>query len=202
MIDHNMEKVNYWYGDFNVHNPGWICSTCEADAGGVMAEEMCQLFGLNQLIDFPTRGNNTLDLVMTQHSGSAVARVNAGTSDHITIDITLELQDTVPNSPVQKPTLLWQYAPWNHIRGAIKRELKHWGDDDSMSVDEAEASLDGILISVIEKYVNKSQPKKPGPIVWWNRSCQDAYKAKQRLFPTRLSKSVRYCCKSFQDCSK
>ena len=106
-----------------------------------------------------------------------------GTSDHITIDITLELQDTVPDSLVQKPTLLWQYVPWNHIRGAIKRELKHWGDDDSMSVVEAEASLDGILISVIEKHVKKSQPKRPGPIVWWKKAVKMHTKRNKGDFP-------------------
>ena len=82
---------------------------------------------------------------MTQHTGSAVARVGVGTSDHITIDITLELQDTIPESPTKKSTLLWQHAPWHHIRGAVKRQLKGWDDGDSMSVDEAEASLDTIF---------------------------------------------------------
>ena len=190
MLDHPMEKVNF-FGDFNVHNPGWICSTSDADNGGLMAEKMCQMFGLNQLIDFPTRDSNTLDLVMTQHSGSARSRVGVGTSDHVSIDITLELNSEVPQSPAHKPTLLWKYAPWNHIRGAVKKGLKDW-DPRLLSVDEAEESLDEILCGVIRKYVKTSKPKKPGPVIWWNSKCQEAYVAKLKLFPRRFEDCINY----------
>ena len=190
MLDHPVEKVNF-FGDFNVHNPGWICSTSDADTGGMMAENMCQMFGLNQLIDFPTRDSNTLDLVMTQHSGSAISRAGLGTTDHVSIDITLDLCSTIPQSPAHKPTLLWKHAAWDHIRGAVKKQLKDW-DPSSLSVDEAVESLDKILCGIIQTFVKLSKPKKPGPVVWWNASCQAAYTAKIQLFPKRFEDSVNY----------
>ena len=69
-------------GDFNVHSPDWICSTCDADKGGVMAQEICELFGLQKIVDFPTRGDNTLDLVMATNAGEAIPKPGRGTSDH------------------------------------------------------------------------------------------------------------------------
>ena len=145
---------SFFYSDFNVHNPDWICSTGDKDAGGIHAEEMCEMFGLNQLIDFPTRGENTLDPVMTIRDRVAIEQPGAGTSDHIAIAITLELDSAVPSPPVHKPTFLWQYAPWLHIRGAIKRELATWNPNDCESVDAAEIDLDDKLFSIIKTYMS------------------------------------------------
>ena len=115
-LDNPFKAVSY-FGDFNVHNPDWICSVGDLDAGGRAAEEMCQISGMQQLIDFPTRGGNTLDLVMTTHTGYAKAMPGAGTSDHILISVVLDLSTALPEAPEFRPTLLWQYAPWPHIRG-------------------------------------------------------------------------------------
>jgi hypothetical protein len=89
-MDDPYRNVSY-IGDFNVHNSDWICSTGDKDAGGIQAEEMCEMFGLNQLIGLSTCGENTLDLAMTIHDGVAIEQPGAGTSDHIAIAITLEL---------------------------------------------------------------------------------------------------------------
>lgn len=104
----------------------------------------------------------------------------------------MELNSTVPKSPVHKPTLLWQHAPWSHIKGAVTRGSKDWDSDNSLSVDEAKKSLDEILGGVITKYVKVSKPKRPGPVVWWNDSCQEAYDDKLKLFGVRFEKPVRY----------
>ena len=190
-LDHPYKSISY-FGDFNVHNPDWICSVGDKDTGGALAEEMCEMFGMNQLIDFPTRGSNTLDLVMTTLTGSATERPGAGTSDHISIDITLELQSVVPIQPDLKPTLLWQHAPWDHIKGAVKRETKSWEASEYTTLDEAVYDLDSRLCTIINKYVKLSKPKKPGPTVWWDQNCQDAYNAKIQLFGVRLDKPNRY----------
>jgi hypothetical protein len=190
-LDHPYKSVSF-LGDFNVHNPDWICSLGDKDTGGEMAEEMCEMFGMKQLIDFPTRGENTLDLFMSTRAGSASARPGAGTSDHISINITLELHAPVPDSPIHKPTFMWQHAPWSHIRGAITRDLSNWDSNDYDSLDDAELDLDSRLFAIISKYVKLSKPKKPSPVVWWNENCQTAYKAKLKLFNVRFEKPVSY----------
>ena len=150
------------------------------------------MLGFNQLIDFPTRGSNTLDLMMTPHKGTAVPSPGAGTSDHISINITLEIQATLPPIPKHKPTRLWQYAPWSHIKGEVKRKTRDWDPHALESTDNAEADLDNILLKIIDRHVKWSKPKDRGPIVWWNDQCEKAYKIKQGLFSRRSIKPVRY----------
>lgn len=103
------------------------------------------------------------------------------------------MNSAIQESPDHKPTLLWQHAPWDHIRGAVKRDLVDFDKRNvNLSVDEAEQSLDDILCGIIKKYVKQSKPKRPGPVIWWNSSCQDAYHDKIKLFPMRFSKRDRY----------
>jgi len=106
----------------------------------------------------------------------------------------LDLDTAVPSPPEHKPTFLWQYAPWPYIRGAIKRELATWNPNDSDSVDHdaAEVDLDDKLFSIIKKYVNLSKPEKPGPTIWWDDRCQEAYAAELKLFAIRFDKPNRY----------
>ena len=87
----------------------------------------------------------------------------------------------------------WNKVQWDHVRGAVKRKLKDWdtarfGKD----VDTAESNFDQILQDIIEEYVPKKRPAKPGPAPWWNYKCQNAYEWKQETFRDRLERPDRY----------
>ena len=51
-------------GDFNVHNHSWLGSS-KTTRAGEFAEDMCVMHGLHQHVPEPTRGSNTLDLVLS-----------------------------------------------------------------------------------------------------------------------------------------
>ena len=51
-------------GDFNVHNREWLCSTKTTIAGEAM-EEFCASHHLTQPVTHPTRGDNTLHLIIS-----------------------------------------------------------------------------------------------------------------------------------------
>ena len=110
-FDHPLEDVSY-FGDFNVHNTNWISST-HTDQGGEDAFDMCEMFGLSQLVSFPSRDDtvNTLDLIMTTMAGDAYALSNLGTGDHVSILTTLKLTDAIPHSPKRSSVYLWNKAP-------------------------------------------------------------------------------------------
>ena len=57
------DRPKIFVGDFNIHNPDWVCSTSKTDKAGLVAQEFCEMYGFNQLVDFPTREGNTLDLI-------------------------------------------------------------------------------------------------------------------------------------------
>ena len=90
---------------------------------------------------------------------------------------------------------LWHAAPWYHICGELKRNLKGWDPNSFKTVDDAEQDLDAILSAAILKHVKKVRPSKPKPAPWWNESCQSVYTQKCKLFSRRmddLSSCVNY----------
>jgi hypothetical protein len=157
-----------------------------------MAQEMCELFELQQTVNFPTRGDNTLDLVMAADGGTAVPKPGLGTSDHISIDVFLNVGKQVPSSPVHIPSRVYSTAPWVHIKADVKRALVDWDPKSYGDVDGAESALDVILYEVIDKHVKWSNPRPKLPAPWWNEACQDAYIIKCKLFPQRLERKSRY----------
>ena len=76
-------------GDFNVHESTWLHSSHTSSAGTATLD-FCESRGLHQLVNFPTRLNaiKFLDLVLTEHPGSAQALLNLNTSDHVTVLVT------------------------------------------------------------------------------------------------------------------
>jgi hypothetical protein len=97
-LDNPMRSITF-LGDFNCHNPDWLTSRSLLNKGGERVEEFCEMFGFFQMIDFPTRQGNTLDLVMTRCAGLAQERLVLGTSDHVSIELELETEKLVPITP-------------------------------------------------------------------------------------------------------
>ena len=190
-LDNPMRSITF-LGDFNCHNPDWLTSRSPLNKGGERVEEFCEMFGFSQMIDFPTRQGNTLDLVMTRCAGLGQERPGLGTSDHVSIELELETEKLVPITLVRKPTLMWEHAPWQHIRGALRREVNHWDPRVYKDDDDAEMALDRIFQKIIKKYVKFSKPKKPGPVIWWNADCPHAYDRKVKVFAKRAQSPINY----------
>ena len=190
-------------GDFNIHNEGWLHSVSGTDAAGELMEEFVQLNGFNQFVDFPTRDANTLDLIISDLDGSAVAAAHLGTSDHVSIKFEIQVEAAVPEDESRVLTRSWRKAPWAHIRGEIKRVTRGWAPKAVHSVSEAEAELDAILWGVVERHVKFRAPTQPRVCPWWNRDCQLVYKQKLQAFTTRRERPAHYCnikkrCKKVQ----
>ena len=56
-------------GDLNIHESSWLYSTHKSSAGTATLD-FCESRNLQQLIDFPTRRNAVLDLILSEHPGS------------------------------------------------------------------------------------------------------------------------------------
>ena len=55
-------------GDFNVHESSWLHSTHTSSAGTATLD-FCESRNLLQLVDFPTRRDAILDLILSEHPG-------------------------------------------------------------------------------------------------------------------------------------
>ena len=162
--------------DFNVHNQSWLNSKC-TDADGVEAEEMCDMFGLSQLVHFPTRGKNTLDLVMSSTPGSATPVEPMGSSDHKPVRIVLQVGSQPPPTPRVQSVYDWASAPWSHMNGALKWDPRKFG-----STNQAEAALNRIFKSVLDRCVRLKKVGAKLPAPWWNYTCAKELRYKCRMF--------------------
>ena len=113
-------------GDMNVHNAEWLQHSSGTDIAGTRAQEFAEMLGLEQLVQFPTRGENTLDLVLSDIGGVAQAAPPFGTSDHDSMYISFGTEESLPSTPVRSAVRNWHNAPWSHINGAVKRALSGW----------------------------------------------------------------------------
>ena len=191
MLKHPGKKMIIM-GDLNCHHKEWLCSAVPTDYAGVVTKEFCETFGLFQYVDFPTRGPNTLDLIMSLSPGAAEALPNLGTSDHVSIKFRCDIDKELTQEPQATAVYDWHSAPWNHIRGALKRALDTWNDCDYDHPDEAEAQLVHYIQPVINDYVKKVVPKTYNPAPWWNWDCKKALKYKLKAFKTRDEFPDRY----------
>ena len=136
---------------------------------------------------------------MSPFDDSASAVANLGTSDHVSVRFTMHVTTLLEKQPAVLPVRDWAHAPWNHIRGAVKRALSYWDPSGCSSVDVAVDSLNYSLMCILDRYVpNATMPGLPGPSPWWNYRRMKALKFKQKAFearvefPDKYKKAVRF----------
>ena len=77
-------------GDFNGHNRKWLKSE-KNNQLGLKLEEFCQMSGLKNVVEQPTREEAFLDLILTPSEGKVHILPKLGSSDHRTIYAELDL---------------------------------------------------------------------------------------------------------------
>jgi len=102
ILDHPQSRFVIM-GDPNVHHAEWLHSSVPTDKAGVAAYEFCKTFGLHQYINFPTRGDSTLDPIISSFPGSATQLPNLGSSDHVSIKFHAKIVDAIQGTPKQQP---------------------------------------------------------------------------------------------------
>ena len=80
------------------------------------------------------------------------------------------------------PSRDWERAPWNHVRGAIRKYLQDWDPYNFYSPDDAQTNLNEWFDAVIERYVPLKSSKLIAPAPWWNYHCEKAFKLKSKTF--------------------
>ena len=78
---------------------------------------------------------------MSTFEGSATALPNLGTSDHVSIKFQSKVATELPETPKATKVLNWHSAPWNHIKGELRRALVTWNECSFSNPDDAEQAL-------------------------------------------------------------
>ncbi|XP_072016713.1 uncharacterized protein [Amphiura filiformis] len=112
--------------------------------------------GLEQLVDFPTRGDNTLDIVITNRP-SLVNRCEGmpGLSDHDIVYVDLNIQAS-RSKPVKRKIFLWKRADLDAIHSATKT----WAD--SFVSRYSTSTPVEILATEVEDQLEKILNDEPG----------------------------------------
>ena len=94
-----------------------------------MLLDISSTFGFTQFVDSPTRGNNILDLFLTNRPGLIhEVNVSSGISDHELIIIKSPLAATLTES--QTHTIFsWQYADWQVLNESLHLFSNHFVSD-------------------------------------------------------------------------
>ena len=90
------------------------------DYAGVRAQEFGEMFGYSQVVGFPTRKANTLDLIYSKVDCIITPSMKIGSSDHISISAKFAAIDEVPSNCQQLQSVSRYYVgTWHH--GIISR---------------------------------------------------------------------------------
>ena len=100
--------------------------------------------------------------------------------------------EDLPATPRATEVLNWHSAPWNHIRGEVKRALIKWNENEHTNPDDAEQDLTKLMAPILTKHVPKTLPMKTCSAPWWNLDCQKSFKLKMKTFKTRLEFPEKY----------
>ena len=168
-------------GDFNIHNKSWLGST-KTTRVGEFAEEVCASHGVSQHVSMPTRGNNPLDLILTDFPEGVSTRVMPplGLSDHAVViaDVNLRMFRETRTTRV-----VWRYAKADWSR------LKHYynsTDWTSLMVkdpDEACQRITEHILAGMSQFIPSMKlTTRPNDPIWWTPECTLAVKSKEKAW--------------------
>eukprot|EP00117_Sycon_ciliatum_P010660 scpid33236/ scgid4028/ RNA-directed DNA polymerase from mobile element jockey; Reverse transcriptase len=169
-------------GDFNVHNSAWLQSSKTTRAGECL-EEVCAAHHLVQHVTQPTRGNNTLDLIISDfsHPVCTTAYAPLGRSDHAVIIAEFLQQHPRREDPAVRQVWKYALADWHRLRAYLRNidwPAKIHGCAEQSCQRVTDVIMHGMkqFIPSKELVVHQSNP------VWWTPDCSNANHAKERAW--------------------
>ena len=162
-------------GDINVHSVRWLeFSSGESPEGSAM-HEACQRSGLRQIVKAPTRGDNLLDLAMTD-IGEATASMVAAIADHRGVLVTIPF--TMPKVAAHDRQI-WHFrdADWVRLREQLAEE--DWKQVGTLPPDEGATMLTEIIL----KHAAECIPKRTARMQksthpWLTKRAEEAVRSK------------------------
>ena len=177
-------------GDCNAKHKEWLGSNV-TDMHGRSALEFSAASSCEQLISEPTHINgNRLDLVFTDVPTIVNAKVCdfIGTSDHCAIEMSISVNQYIPNATIEKLVWLKSRANWD----AIDQECSILNISEAIHDDHPMGRFNHMLMSILERHIPRRIIKiRTNDKPWFDDSCRRAYHDKQ----TKLNAWRRNRCR-------
>ena len=183
----------HWHcGDYNLPDIDWSTETLTRSQYNHNISNMfvqtLEICNMNQIIDFPTRKNNTLDILFTNRP-TLMHKLTPypGLSDHDTI-IQAEIDC---RARVQRPVKRKVYQ-WNKMKPAEISKMKKFVQSCSTQivqnttpetpVEEIWLDIKQIALSVMDKFVPNKFTSTRYTQPWMTRECKTLIRKKHRLY--------------------
>ena len=136
-----------------------------------------------QLVTHPTRGDNTLDLIMSDFPANRPATIHPtpppppiGRSDHAVAITEFCVQ---PRQEVPTTRCVWDYntADWNRMRACLRQT--NWTAIITANPKHSCQNLTTTILGCMQEFIpNRSITTRPCGPKWWTSECTNAVKAK------------------------
>jgi hypothetical protein len=156
-------------GNFNLPDINWNEMTIEGSTYpnhiNKSLIDIVQDLRMEQIVDFHTRLDNTLDLVFTTHR-SLVNKCKPlpGISDHdiVLVDTNIRINRT---KETKRKIYLWKSTNMDELRTEVQTKLKDFMSVSFLTIDNMWTSFKDILLNAMEKHVpsNLSRSKQTYP---------------------------------------
>ncbi|XP_072024987.1 uncharacterized protein [Amphiura filiformis] len=140
--------------------------------------------GLEQMVDFPTRGDNTLDIILTNRpSLTNTCASLPGLSDHDLVFMDANVRAN-RRKPVQRKILLWKKADLVDIRQRVSAVSEKFTSEHNTSTpvenlaSVLQQELDKIIIDCVPSKLSCTRVNQP----WFNAETKCALRRKGRAF--------------------
>jgi hypothetical protein len=161
---------NIWIaGDFNLPDIDWKSMSVATSIYPIRLNKFLldtiQELDLEQVVNFPTRQDNILDLVLTSHP-SLVNRCKPlpGISDHDIVLIDANVRATRTRTPKRK-IYLWKTANTQELQDEVRTNMEDFSSNEFPTIDDMWTSFKNILLNAMEKSVpsklSRSKPTHP-----------------------------------------
>ncbi len=195
-VEYNELKVNVVgtaiIGDLNVHQKRWLEFSSENMPEGNALQGFCADHGFEELVKAPTRGENLLDLVLSDVPFETRTSVLPGVSDHSMVlthfDTPIQLQQNVVRT-------VWQYsdARRSELRSALA--AVDWRYIDQVCPSAAAEWFASTLMGYLQIYIPRKEiVVKCSAHPWFNNACIELVKQKREAWGTPQQAEVSERC--------
>ena len=161
--------------------------------------DTCQLVGLQQHVHQPTRGANTLDLVLSTTGMRISTSVQEGliSSDHQ--EVRCDISASYPSTPIATRSTVLNYkrADWDGLRNALR--LIPWNTLlDDPCIDNSVDNFYGLLEAAIRDHIPTVTLKRKHP-PWFDRDLRATLALKETAYRRKKRNPCRETCEDFRD---
>ena len=161
---------NIWIaGDFNLPDIDWKSMSVATSIYPIRLNKFLldtiQELDLEHVVNFPTRQDSILDLVLTSHP-SLVNRCKPlpGISDHDIVLIDANVRATRTRTP-KRTIYLWKTANTQELQDEVRTSMEDFSSNEFPTIDDMWTSFKSILLNAMEKSVpsklSRSKPTHP-----------------------------------------